>query len=88
MCHLSALLQVSKKHFVTFDFFVKRKIVLTVWVSKSLSKFGYCMSGLDGCLAGFAGCLAGLVDCLVGLAVHLANHLACLAGCLTGLRAH
>ena len=41
LCAISAL-QISKKHFATFDFFVKMKLVLTVWVSTSLSKFGYC----------------------------------------------
>ena len=40
LCAISAL-QISKKHFATFDFFVKTKLVLTVWVSTSLSKFGY-----------------------------------------------
>ena len=40
LCAISAL-QISKKHFATFDFFAKRKLVLTVWVSTSLSKFGY-----------------------------------------------
>ena len=43
LCAISAL-QISKKHFATFDFFVKMKLVLTVWVSTSLSKFGYCKS--------------------------------------------
>ena len=40
LCAISAL-QISKKHFATFDFFAKRKLVLTVWVSTSLGKFGY-----------------------------------------------
>ena len=40
LCAISVL-QISKKHFATFDFFVKTKLVLTVWVSTSLSKFGY-----------------------------------------------
>ena len=40
LCAISAL-QISKNHFATFDFFVKTKLVLTVWVSTSLSKFGY-----------------------------------------------
>ena len=31
----------QKKHFAMFDFFVKTKLVLTVWVSMSLSKFCY-----------------------------------------------
>ena len=43
LCAISAL-QMSKKHFAMFDFFVKRKLVLTVWVSTSLSKFGYLQS--------------------------------------------
>ena len=34
-------LKISKKHFATFDFFVKMKRVSTVWVSTSLSKSGY-----------------------------------------------
>ena len=38
---LISVIQISKKHFVTFDFFVKMKLVLTVWVSTSLSKFGF-----------------------------------------------
>ena len=38
-CAISAL-QISKKHFATFDFFVKMKLVSTVWVSTSLSKSG------------------------------------------------
>ena len=45
LCAISAL-QISKKHFAMFDFFVKTKLVLTVWVSTSLSKFGYCESTL------------------------------------------
>ena len=40
LCAISAL-QISKKHFATFDFFVKMKLVSTVWVSTSLSKLGY-----------------------------------------------
>ena len=43
LCAISAL-QISKKHFATFDFFAKRKLVLTVWVSTSLSEFGYSLS--------------------------------------------
>ena len=39
-CAISAL-KISKKHFATFDFFVKMKLVSTVWVSTSLSKSGY-----------------------------------------------
>ena len=39
-CAISGL-QISKKHFATFDFFVKMKLVSTVWVSTSLSKSGY-----------------------------------------------
>ena len=35
-------LKISKKHLATFDFFVKMKLVSTVWVSTSLSKSGYC----------------------------------------------
>ena len=31
----------KKKHFARFDFFVKKKLVSTVWVSTSLSKSGY-----------------------------------------------
>ena len=38
-CAISALL-ISKKHFATFHFFVKMKLVSTVWVSTSLSKSG------------------------------------------------
>ena len=37
------MLQISKKYFATFDiFFVKTKLVTTVWVSTSLSDYGYC----------------------------------------------
>ena len=39
-CAISAL-KISKEHFATFDFFVKMKLVSTVWVSMSLSKSGY-----------------------------------------------
>ena len=38
-CAISAL-KISKNHFATFDFFVKIKLVSTVWVSTSLSKSG------------------------------------------------
>ena len=41
LLRLCAMLQILKEHFATFDFFSKRKLVLTVWVSTSLSKFGY-----------------------------------------------
>ena len=34
-------LKISKKHFATFNFFVRIKLVSTVWVSTSLSKSGY-----------------------------------------------
>jgi hypothetical protein len=40
LCHLSVT-DIKKKHFSAFDFFVKMKLVLTVWVKTSLSKFGY-----------------------------------------------
>ena len=40
LCAISAL-QITKKHFAKFDFFVKMKLVLIVWVSTSRSKFGY-----------------------------------------------
>ena len=40
-CAISVL-KISKKHFASFYFFVKMKFVSTVWVSTSLSKFGYC----------------------------------------------
>ena len=43
-CAISAL-QISKKHFAAFDSFVKLKLVSAVWVSSSLSKFGYWKSG-------------------------------------------
>ena len=46
LCAISAL-QMSKTHFATFDFFVKMKLVLTVWVSTSLSKFGYCEASMS-----------------------------------------
>ena len=46
LCAISAL-QISKKHFAMFDFFEKMKLVLTVWVSTSLSKFGYCTALID-----------------------------------------
>ena len=39
-CAISAL-QISKKHFATFDFFVRMKLVSTVHKSTSLSKSGY-----------------------------------------------
>ena len=39
-CAISAL-RISKNHFETFDFFVKMKLVSTVWVSISLSKSCY-----------------------------------------------
>ena len=39
-CAISAL-KISKNHFATFDFFVKMKLVSTMWVSTSLSKSGY-----------------------------------------------
>ena len=42
-CVISAL-QISKKQFATFYFFVKMKLVSTVSVSTSLSKFGYLQS--------------------------------------------
>ena len=45
LCAISAL-QISKKHFAMFDIFVRMKLVLTVWVSTSLSKFGYSQSPL------------------------------------------
>ena len=35
-----SMLQISKKHFAPIDFFVKMKLVSTVWVSTSLSKSG------------------------------------------------
>ena len=38
-CAISAL-KISKKPFATFDFFVKMKLVSTVWFSTSLSKSG------------------------------------------------
>ena len=37
--HAHAVLEHA--HFATFDFFVKTKLVSTVWVSTSLSTFGY-----------------------------------------------
>jgi hypothetical protein len=40
LCAISAL-QISKKHFAMFDFFEKMKLVLSVWFSTSLIKFGY-----------------------------------------------
>ena len=40
-CAISAL-KISKNYFATFDFFVKMKLVSTVWVLTSLSKSGYC----------------------------------------------
>ena len=42
-CAIS-LLQISKKTFRNIWFFVKIKLVSTVWVSTSLSKSGYCQS--------------------------------------------
>ena len=39
-CAISAL-EISKKHLKCLIFFVKMKLVSTVWVSTSLSKFGY-----------------------------------------------
>ena len=44
-CAISPLQISKKKHFATFDFFVKMKLVSTVWVSTSLSKSGYWKSG-------------------------------------------
>ena len=40
LCAISAL-QITKRQFATFDFFVKIMLVSTVWVSMSLSKSGY-----------------------------------------------
>ena len=42
-CAISAL-KILKKHFATFDFFVKMKLVSTVHKSTSLSKSGYSTS--------------------------------------------
>ena len=39
-CAISAS-KISKKHFATFDFFVKMKLVSTVRKSTSVSKSGY-----------------------------------------------
>ena len=38
---VKAPLEISENHFATFDFFVKMKLVSTVWVSTSLSESGY-----------------------------------------------
>ena len=45
-------LKISKNHFATFDFFVKMKLVSTVWASTSLSKSGYSEVGVTLSLIG------------------------------------
>jgi hypothetical protein len=41
LCYLSFKNKKTNKHFATFDFFAKMKLVSTVWVSTSQSKSDY-----------------------------------------------
>ena len=65
LCAISAL-QISKKHFATFDFFAKRKLELTVWVSTSLSKVGY-SEALQ--MVSFENFVKSMMSCLLKLKV-------------------
>ena len=47
LCNLSNKEIKKKKHFSTFDFFVKMKLVSSVHKSMSISKSGYCPGEMD-----------------------------------------